>query len=278
MDKLLLSKSTEKWLDAFLKNPKTSLLIECYGDQDSAVMMVEKIRNILIKSNTPVVYIDKEDNKNTIGIDSIRGLLKSLAVKADSEGQISRIYAIKNADSITEDAQNVLLKSIEELPDRTLIVLISSDNDKILDTIKSRCINISMQNIDKKTLIANHDDYDIDLIEKAYNLSDGRLDLFRDVLANFDDYDHKLSFAKKFLTSSIFERQNLLKDAEKQNVSSKELLQYLKILARSGMIHANNADRKKKFKDILQEILEAEVKLGNNANPKLTLMNLSLSI
>ena len=50
-----------------------------------------------------------------------------------------KIYTINQANSMTIEAQNALLKTLEEPPEYAIIILITNNKEALLDTIKSRC-------------------------------------------------------------------------------------------------------------------------------------------
>ena len=58
-----------------------------------------------------------------------------------------KVYIIDNADLMTKEAQNCLLKTLEEPPEFVTIILIGSKESEFLSTIKSRCMIIKFQNI-----------------------------------------------------------------------------------------------------------------------------------
>ena len=61
---------------------------------------------------------------------------------------------------MTQDAQNCLLKTLEEPPEFVTIILVSSNENLLLNTIKSRCMKVKFKNIDNKELY----DYAINVI------------------------------------------------------------------------------------------------------------------
>ena len=80
------------------------------------------------------------DEKNSIKIAQIRKLLTDIIVKPHKQ---YKIYIINQAETMTRDAQNALLKTLEEPPEYAIIILITSNKEALLDTIKSRCEIIS---------------------------------------------------------------------------------------------------------------------------------------
>lgn len=77
-------------------------------------------------------------DKASIGIEPIRGLLKSLAL-APARGDSTRVISIEPADALTTEAQNGLLKTLEEPPAQTVMVLVTRSPRALLETVRSRC-------------------------------------------------------------------------------------------------------------------------------------------
>ncbi|WP_373867034.1 DNA polymerase III subunit, partial [Thermobrachium celere] len=75
--------------------------------------------------------------KNSIGVDDIRGLSEKINTKP-YEGD-RKVVIIKGADFITIQGQNAFLKTLEEPPLDTTIIMLAENINLILDTIKSRC-------------------------------------------------------------------------------------------------------------------------------------------
>jgi DNA polymerase III delta prime subunit len=74
---------------------------------------------------------------NSIGIEQIRDLEKKLALKP-YKAKI-KIAIINEAEKLTLPAQNALLKTLEEPPENSLIILTAAKKDLLLPTIISRC-------------------------------------------------------------------------------------------------------------------------------------------
>lgn len=78
-----------------------------------------------------------ENKQGQIGVDEAESIVRKLSLKA-YEGNY-KVMLIWMAEKMNIAASNKLLKLIEEPPEKTLVLLITEDEDKILDTIKSRC-------------------------------------------------------------------------------------------------------------------------------------------
>lgn len=102
-------------------------------------------------NNHPDFYYIGLEEENSIKIETIRKMQK----KVEELPIVSRrkVYIIDDAEYMTKEAQNCLLKTIEEPPEFVTVILITSDENKILNTILSRCLKIHFNNIDNDILL-----------------------------------------------------------------------------------------------------------------------------
>lgn len=99
-------------------------------------------RLIASGSHTDLVVISPTGVSNTIKIDQIRTLAAGLALFSVEGGR--RIALIERADLMNEDAQNALLKTLEEPPSRTHVILAAAEDSRLMPTIRSRCAVIRL--------------------------------------------------------------------------------------------------------------------------------------
>lgn len=92
------------------------------------------------------VRLTPEEGKAALGIDLIRGLLDELAL-APVEGK-RRVFVIDPADAMLDDAQMALLKTLEEPPARSILILIARHESAVLRTIASRCFVLALGELD----------------------------------------------------------------------------------------------------------------------------------
>ena len=117
-------------------------------------------------NNHPDLYVIDYDNQS-IKIDEIRELTEKVIEKPIISEK--KVYIINNAETMTKEAQNCLLKTLEEPPEFVVIILISSNDNLILNTIKSRCMTIKFNNIDND-LIKKYIDENLEYGELSENL------------------------------------------------------------------------------------------------------------
>ena len=95
-----------------------------------------KLRN-KPENNPDEMEIDLEEEKRSIGIAVVKQGIKFIGEKPYQEKY--RVLIIYNADKLTVEAQNSLLKTLEEHPEHALILLVARSAGALLDTISSRC-------------------------------------------------------------------------------------------------------------------------------------------
>jgi len=96
-------------------------------------------------------YSILEPEGNIIKIDQIRNLQKRIQEKPIISNK--KVYIINDADKMTKEAQNCLLKTLEEPPEFATIILIGTNESAFLSTIKSRCMILHFNKIDDKEIL-----------------------------------------------------------------------------------------------------------------------------
>jgi len=118
-------------------------------------------------SNNHPDYYELNTDENTIKIEQIRMLQSKILEKPIVANR--KVYIINDADKMTKEAQNCLLKTLEEPPEYVCIILIVSNENMILNTIKSRCTKIQFQPVEEAQLKRFlEENYEINSISSAY--------------------------------------------------------------------------------------------------------------
>jgi DNA polymerase-3 subunit delta' len=105
---------------------------------------------ICIEKGNPLTA-DAKKSKTTIPIDDIREMIR-LSNAYPFEGG-NRVILISNAEDMTIQAQNCLLKILEEPPENTFFILTSNHPEQLLVTIRSRCRFLKMKPWDDERII-----------------------------------------------------------------------------------------------------------------------------
>jgi DNA polymerase-3 subunit delta' len=132
--------------DAFAK----TLLCENRSD-NNACDICKSCLQAESHNHPDIRYITHE--KASISVDDIREQLNNdITIKPYSSEY--KIYIIDHANKMTEQAQNALLKTIEEPPAYAVILLLTDNINALLPTIQSRCITLNTKPLDKQDIAA----------------------------------------------------------------------------------------------------------------------------
>lgn len=101
-------------------------------------------------SNNPDLTIIKPDGNN-VKIEQIRELNRKVVEKPIVSTK--KVYIINDGQNITKEAQNALLKTLEEPPEYVTIILITTSESAFLPTIKSRCTKINFNKLTEEEML-----------------------------------------------------------------------------------------------------------------------------
>jgi len=138
-----------------------------------------------------IFWIEREEKAKFIKIENIRNLQNS--VKLSPLESDHKIFIIKDADRMNEEASNCLLKTLEEPAPNTIIILIANSMTPIKDTIRSRCQIIRFHPIPTHIItnqLTDEANADASMIEWISRFSNGSLGNALDLL---DDNYYKMN-------------------------------------------------------------------------------------
>lgn len=96
-----------------------------------------------------IIYVTHE--KASLGVDDIRNQVNGdVAIKPYSSPY--KIYIIPDGEKMTEQAQNALLKTIEEPPEYAIFLLLTENSNMFLPTILSRCVTLQLKPVEPKLI------------------------------------------------------------------------------------------------------------------------------
>jgi hypothetical protein len=290
MKDFLLHPGTRTRLEAFMARPSHALMLvgpAGSGKRTLALGLAETVLGLSAGSYTSHPYallIAPEEPGKAIGIEAVRQLEKFLALKvpgkkAGPDG-LDRAVIIEDAQLMTLEAQNALLKMLEEPPAGTVLVLTVSHAQTILPTIRSRAQSVNVDRLDRQVL----EDYFVKLgfdrqaVGRAYSISGGLPGLMHALL---DESDHPLleatGKARDLLSKTAFERLAMVDGLAKDRALAMDVALILQQMARISLQTAEGKTARK-WQSVLEAGYEAAEALTVNAQPKLVLTKLMLSL
>ena len=222
---------------------------------------------IQFASNNNMDFYIIDSLENSIKIKQIRDMISKIYEKPILSNK--KVYIINNADKMTTEAQNCLLKILEEPPQYVMIILIVSNEHAMLNTIKSRCIKIRFEKIDNDEL-ANYLEKNGQIVTKEkiniYNGSIGKALLLQ---GNEDKYIQINNITE--LTSKI----DYLKISKIIYDDKENIINYLEYL---NTLYYNKLRDNIKYTISINKINDAIGKLRYNSNIEMLLDELFLNL
>lgn len=102
--------------------------------------------------NHPDIITVTHEKPNSIGVDEIRRMRADIQIKPYANPY--KVYIIPDAEKMTVQAQNALLKTLEEPPEYAVLLLIASGTENFLPTILSRCVLLRMRAVPEAEIAA----------------------------------------------------------------------------------------------------------------------------
>lgn len=158
----------------------------------------EKEKISFDNGNHPDFKLIEPDEKGTIKIETIREIVKDILVKPIVSKY--KVYIIDQSDTITTQAQNALLKTLEEPPQYAIIILLTSRYNSLLSTIRSRSQKLDFKKLQNSDIIKymNDNKINIDLEENILtNLINGSIGNIQKVLDNIEPINKLIQFSNE---------------------------------------------------------------------------------
>ena len=173
--------------------------------------------------------INADDGK--IKIEQIRELQRKIAEKPIISE--NKVYIIDDADKMTTEAQNCLLKTLEEPPEYITIILICSNENNLLSTIKSRCTRMYFEPIEiekvKKYIMNQHIFENVN--EEVLELSQGSIGKALKLLEHQSLYEHLEEILEHLSDRDLIDILSMSEEIYKSKEEISSILEYMNVFA-----------------------------------------------
>ena len=120
-----------------------AMTLQCEKHGDDPCLQCSYCKTAMNRNHPDIIYISHE-KPNSIGIEDIREqLISDVSIKPYTGPY--KIYIVDEAEKMTVQAQNALLKTIEEPPAYAVILLLVNNGSTLLPTIASRCVTLNFK-------------------------------------------------------------------------------------------------------------------------------------
>lgn len=279
-----------------------AMTLQCENSSTEPCGQCHSCKMFQTNNHPDVIYVTHE-KAGSIGVDDVRTqLINDIAIKPYSSPY--KIYMIDEAEKLTVQAQNALLKTIEEPPAYGIIIFITTNADAFLPTILSRCVTLKLKPLYDKmiksylqeTMRIREEDADIYTAFARGNLGKAIS------LAGSEAFEEMrrivLSLLKSADRMSVADMQSELKGLKDGNFDMEECLDFMTLWFRDVLMFKATKDMNlmifqeeysyiKKWADrcafeglerIMEAFDKAKVRLKANVNFELTMELLLLTI
>jgi len=242
-----------------------------------------------IEKNPDIIVITPYEEKKEIVVDQIRELEKNLSFSPFISEY--KVAIIDQADKMTEEASNALLKTLEEPSKTTILILITANSGKMLETIRSRCQIFKFLPIKKEELRKHfakeiENEKDLEMIMEVSGYKPGKIIEVikdKDVKKELMDELEYLSEISKRGSAERMDRAEAMSECGEEKIASILDLwvfsfrnELISDYARGGASRTDSLGSAAKKINLIKKVKEDI--LTKNINIKLALENLILEI
>lgn len=225
----------------------------------------------LDNSNNPDLTIIEPDGNN-VKIEQIRELNRKVVEKPIVSNK--KVYIINDGQNITKEAQNALLKTLEEPPEYVTIILITTSESAFLPTIKSRCTKINFNKLAKEDMLKilkSKYNYQ-NIADMVYKTSNGSINKSIQIIERQSEFENINKVFSDLENISIIDLINSKEEVFKEKEEIDNTLDYI-ITIFFDKIKSNN-----KYIGCINIAERTKERLRKNSNYDMTIDNFMLNI
>jgi len=276
--------------------------LQCEKGEEEPCLECHSCKQAVGRNQPDILYV-RHEKPNTISVDDIRTQLNNdIVIKPYSSKY--KVYIVDEAQKMNVQAQNALLKTIEEPPAYAIIILLTTNADSFLPTILSRCVTLNIKavadDVIKKFLMKEYQipDYQAEVCVAFAQGNVGKAI----ALASSEDFNELKSAAiqliKRLDDIELYEMTEAVKQISEYKLEINDYFDLMMIWYRDVLYYKATKDVNKLiFKDevydikrqaeqssyngietILEALQKAQVRLNANVNFDLVIELLLLTI
>ena len=269
--------------------------LQCEAGGDKPCNQCTSCKQALNRNQPDIIYVQHE-KPSIISVDEIRKQVNNdIAIKPYSSER--KIYIIDEAEKMNVQAQNALLKTLEEPPAYATIMLLTTNLEAMLQTIRSRCVTLTMKPVPDVELQrylmreVQVPDYKASICTAFARGNVGRAKELA-VSPEFDELkEETLQLIKSLSEKSLSDLAAFSKAKADKTVNTEGFLELLQMWYRDILLYKSTASSQnlifgeevqhikrmavkstyEGLNRILNSIEEARIRLAGNVNAELTL-------
>ena len=222
-------------------------------------------------NNNPDFFIISPDG-NSIKIEQIREMQRKIIEEPIISSK--KVYIIDDSDKMTKEAQNALLKTLEEPPKFVVILLIGENENMFLPTIKSRCNIIKFKNIPdneiKHYLEQKYQMKDLDNnVIKAFGGSIGKAEILREKKELYEAIYNSIDKIERLDLIDLLKQADIIYKSQDDKF---DILEYINVIL------FEKAKTNFKYLNCIDIIEKTKERLKANSNYNMCIDNMLFSL
>ncbi len=236
-----------------------AMALQCESKGVEPCLSCHSCRQAMSKNQPDIIYLTHE-KPATISVDDIRRQINNdIVIKPYASPY--KIYIVDEAEKMNQQAQNALLKTIEEPPSYGVILLLTTNAEAFLPTILSRCITLNLKVVPDREIK--------EYLMKHYQVPDYKADLCTAFaqgnvgkaiqLASNEDFNElkgsALQLIKRIADIELYEMTEAIKQISTYKLNINDYFDLLMIWYRDVLLYKATADVNSLiFKDEIYDI------------------------
>jgi DNA polymerase III delta prime subunit len=269
---LLLHKQSQARYDSIKVNPPQGLLLVAPVGSGKEHLLRTLASDILGEHPTGRLFeLYPEENKKLISIDAVRSLKIKLKLKSNKH----RVVLVPHAELLSHEAQNSILKLLEEPPEKVHFFMSVCNVSDVIDTISSRTSIWKLVLPTPEQINDYYKQFPDTLRQKAIAIGESRMGLIDSLITQQETHSliQSIDIAKQILSENHFNRLARVDSYSKNSELTKELLDALRLVCNAGLKSAakNNSKSLQQWHRRLELVLQASEWIDTKVNSKLVL-------
>lgn len=221
-------------------------------------------------SNNNPDFLLIEPNEGKVRIEQVREMQRKIAEKPIISNK--KVYIINDVDTMTTEAQNCLLKTLEEPPEYAIIILICSNENTLLSTIKSRCTRMYFEPISREEMANYFETNEIAISKNIIELSQGSIGKAIKLNEHQDLYENVEKVLIELKNKDLIDIVQMSEEIYKTKEEISYILEYMNTLA------LELSKRDIKYIKCIEIIEETKKRLKANSNYDMCIDNMLFNI
>ena len=223
-----------------------AMTLLCEEEGKEPCMHCHACKQVLSGNHPDLIYVTHE-KPASMGVDDIREQINDTIMVRPYSSQY-KIYIVDEAQKMTVQAQNALLKTIEEPPAYAVIMLLTTNQDAFLQTILSRCVQLKLKPL-KDSVVKGYleDKLQVKDVQAEIYSAFARGNLGKAIhLAQSEDfkmmYEEILKLLKEIKEMDISQLLDVIRKLKDDNTDIKECLDFMQMWYRDILMYKTTKD------------------------------------